>query len=85
MFLLPVLLVIYQLSIYIYNVFFHPLRSFPGPKLAAASCLPRIKQALRGDVTFWIVDLHLKYGEVVRVSPNELSFAGADAWKGTSI
>ena len=71
----------YQLSIYIYNLFFHPLAHFPGSKLAAASCFPQINQALRGNVVNWIVELHLKYGEVVRVSPNQLSFSSADAWK----
>ena len=29
----------------------------------------------------WIVSLHARYGEVVRVAPNELSFSGADAFK----
>jgi len=72
---------LYQLSIYAYNLFLHPLRSFPGPKLAAVSCFPKIRQALKGDGVSWIVDLHLKYGEVVRVAPNELSFSGADAYK----
>lgn len=79
--LITVLAVAYQLSIYIYNVFLHPLRRFPGPKSAAASALPKINNALRGDGVSWIVDLHRTYGEVVRVSPNELSFSGADAWK----
>ena len=74
-------LLCYQFSIYVYNFWFHPLANYPGPKLAAVSCIPRIRRALRGDVFFWIVDLHLQYGEVVRVSPNELSFSGADAWK----
>ncbi|KAK4555501.1 hypothetical protein LTR86_007253 [Recurvomyces mirabilis] len=73
--------VLYQSSIYAYNYFFHPLRHFPGPKLAAISCLPRISKALPGRVYYWITDLHLKYGDVVRVSPNELSFASAEAWK----
>lgn len=71
----------YQLSIYVYNLFFHPLHRFPGPKSAAFSYIPKIRAALTGDGVFWIVDLHLRYGEVVRVSPNELSFSGADAWK----
>jgi len=78
---IPVLLLAYQLSSYIYNIFFHPLSRFPGPKTAAASALPKISAALRGDGVSWIVELHAKYGEVVRVSPNELSFSGADSWK----
>ncbi|EMC96846.1 hypothetical protein BAUCODRAFT_34244 [Baudoinia panamericana UAMH 10762] len=76
-----ILLLIYQLAIYIYNLFLHPLHKFPGPKLAAASCLPKITRNLQGNLIFWTVDLHSKYGEVVRISPNELSFNGADAFK----
>lgn len=29
----------------------------------------------------WIQNLHIKYGVVVRYSPNELSYTGAQAWK----
>ena len=29
----------------------------------------------------WIQNLHITYGEVVRYSPNELSYTGAQAWK----
>ena len=47
----------------------------------AASTWPKINHAIRGDLIYWIVELHAKFGEVVRVSPNELSFSGADAWK----
>lgn len=71
----------YQLSVYIYNLFLHPLHRFPGPKFAAASCFPRVRHALNGELVQWIVQLHAQYGEVVRVTPNELSFSGADAWK----
>ncbi|KAF2671788.1 cytochrome P450 [Microthyrium microscopicum] len=74
-------LVTYQLSIYVYNIFFHPLRKFPGPLLSAASCLPLCRKNLSGDQQFWITELHAKYGEVVRYSPNELSFSSGDAWK----
>ena len=71
----------YQICVYIYNIFLHPLRKIPGPKAAAASAWSKIRHAIRGDVIYWIVDLHARYGEVVRVSPNELSFSSADAWK----
>jgi hypothetical protein len=79
--LLSILLTAYQFCIYLYNIFFHPLHKFPGPRLAAASCIPRIIRAIRGDVYFWINDLHQQYGEVVRVTPNELSFSSAESLK----
>lgn len=36
---------------------------------------------LRGRIPFWIKACHDKYGPVVRVSPNELSFDNEVAWK----
>jgi hypothetical protein len=71
----------YQLCVYLYNLLFHPLRRFPGPKLAAISWIPKSRQTLKGKEMHWIVDLHAKYGEVVRAGPNELSFNSAEAWK----
>ena len=34
-----------------------------------------------GNVSWWIARLHEKYGEVVRISPTELSFINVAAWK----
>ena len=75
------LCVFYQLSIYIYNIYFHPFSKFPSPRFAAASSLPKIRNALKGDGVYWVVDLHQKYGEVVRIAPDELSFSGAGSFK----
>lgn len=71
----------YQAAIYIYNIFFHPLRSFPGPVSCAASAIPKVRQDFSGHGISWMIQLHEKYGEVVRITPNELSFSGADAYK----
>ncbi|KAK7224826.1 hypothetical protein V2G26_012829 [Clonostachys chloroleuca] len=76
-----ILLVGYAASIAIYNVFFHPLRQFPGPKLWAISALPTALNIARGSPHKKILELHKKYGDVVRVGPNELAFAHDDAWK----
>ncbi|KAG6364587.1 hypothetical protein INS49_006189 [Diaporthe citri] len=35
----------------------------------------------RGDLTFKLLPLHEKYGPVVRIAPDELSFTHPDAWK----
>lgn len=64
-----------------YNVFLHPLRGFPGPKLWAATPLPAALNILRRKPHRKILELHNEYGSVVRVGPNELAFAHADAWK----
>lgn len=65
----------------IYNVFFHPLHGFPGPKAAAATPLLFAWRLCNGRLTDWVISLHEKYGEVVRIHPNELSFVGDAAWQ----
>ncbi|KAJ5629466.1 hypothetical protein N7528_003123 [Penicillium herquei] len=65
----------------IYRLWFHPLAKFPGPKLNAVSSLPSVVSLLRGRLALENKVLHDKYGSVVRVSPNELSFNSVDAWE----
>lgn len=64
-----------------YNLFFHPLRHYPGPKSWAATPLPSALNILRGLPHIKILELHKVYGDVVRIGPNELSFSHSDAWK----
>ncbi|KAL3300186.1 Cytochrome P450 [Colletotrichum asianum] len=60
--------VLYATYHVIYNVFLHPLAAFPGPFWARASLVrPRQTTALLRPV--------------VRISPNELSFASVQSWK----
>ena len=65
----------------IYNIYFHPLSVFPGPKSAAATPIPYVYRLINGRFVHWTTYLHSKYGEVVRISPNELSFIGPSAWQ----
>lgn len=65
----------------IYNVFFHPLRHYPGPWLSAATKIPWYRALLTGDLSFYTQRIHEKYGDIVRISPNELSYITAGAWK----
>ena len=65
----------------VYNVYFHPLRNFPGPKLAAATPFPFVWRIVNGRMVKWTQVLHAKYGIVVRIHPDELSFIGSSAWK----
>jgi cytochrome P450 len=65
----------------IYNVWFHPLRRFPGQLLAAATPLPLMYARANGDIASWTKAQHDRYGSIVRVSPKELSFIDPDAWK----
>jgi len=65
----------------IYNIYFHPLRSFPGPKSFAATRLSHVRSLLSGQLSFTVQDLHDEYGEIVRIAPDELSFNSPQAWR----
>ncbi|KAH7025121.1 isotrichodermin C-15 hydroxylase [Microdochium trichocladiopsis] len=65
----------------IYNIFFHPLASFPGPLLRKATRIPWTVSLLRNRSIYDIDELHRKYGPVVRTAPNELSFLDANVWR----
>ncbi|KAF9019732.1 cytochrome P450 [Hymenopellis radicata] len=66
----------------LYRLYFHPLRSFPGPRLAA------ITDFYQGYYASWkngmyvkrVEELHHIYGPVVRVRPNELHFCTPEAY-----
>jgi cytochrome P450 len=63
------------------NAFFHPLRKYPGPFSSAATSLPFIYYRVTGQQVDWVHSLHHRYGEIVRIRPNELSFIKPDTWK----
>ncbi|KAG7050710.1 cytochrome P450 [Colletotrichum scovillei] len=66
----------------IYNVTLHPLCKYPGPKLWAATRIPYALMGARGQTHKEILALHQYYdAEIIRVSPNELSFQHPDAMK----
>lgn len=73
--------VVYILLLAVYNLILHPLRSYPGPKLWAASHLPKTYYSLVGTIDSKLLELHQKYGACVRTSPSDLSYATAQAWK----
>lgn len=57
------------------------MRNFPGPKLAAASKIPFCLNRCRGLQNKWAKEMHDKYGEVVRLAPDQISFTSVEAWK----
>lgn len=73
--------IVYYLICAIYNVYFHPLSRFPGPKSWIAFPILRHIGAARGLLDERIRTFHEKYGEVVRYAPFEVSFITADAWR----
>lgn len=65
---------------FLYNLFFHPLSGYPGPLLWRAFRLPYVIRALQGKLSYEMLDIHKRYGPVVRVAPNELALAYDGVW-----
>ena len=65
----------------VYNVYFHPLAKFPGPKLHAATHLPFFRNVWTGNSAKKIKSMHDKYGDTVRTSPSSLSFIRVQAFR----
>jgi hypothetical protein len=58
-------------SIVAYRLFFHRLRKFPGPKIAAATKLWHVWKC-RDSRNFLVMQrVYEQYGELVRTGPNE--------------
>ncbi|KAI0995216.1 Cytochrome P450 monooxygenase [Podosphaera aphanis] len=74
------LLTIYAVSTAVYNIFFHPLRKYPGPILNKITGIVIGYQKLKGTDYRHLKHLHEKYGDVVRTGPYELSFINEQAW-----
>ncbi|KAI3332172.1 cytochrome P450 [Xylariaceae sp. AK1471] len=68
------------ITVWSYNLWFHPLAKFPGPMLGRASLLYRFQYTTRGTFHVAVADAHRRYGPIIRVAPNELSFATVEAW-----
>ncbi|TVY76086.1 putative sterigmatocystin biosynthesis P450 monooxygenase, partial [Lachnellula suecica] len=73
--------VTYYIAFAIYNVFFHPLARFPGPKLWSISRLPLIRAHFKGKLHHHFQAAHETYGPIVRIAPNELTTTDPAAWK----
>ncbi|EHK22093.1 uncharacterized protein TRIVIDRAFT_191731 [Trichoderma virens Gv29-8] len=65
--------IIYCIWRIIYQIYFHPLSKFPGPWLAAVTYLYKFRLVVSGNHHKIIDELHKKYGETIRIGPNELS------------
>lgn len=71
---------VYVVCTILYNTLLHPLRKYPGSVFAAATPLPLMYSRAMGQIVKWTQVQHNRYGSVVRMSPNELSFIDAEAW-----
>lgn len=59
----------------IYRLFLHPLSAIPGPQFARTSRVWLLVQAIRGRTHISHLEVHRKYGPVVRVGPDAVLLA----------
>lgn len=64
----------YGAARYIYLLYFHPLSKFPGPRVAAVSNVWYAYHWFSGRYPWAIENALRKYGDVLRIAPNELVF-----------
>ncbi|MCJ1239302.1 hypothetical protein MMC14_007296 [Varicellaria rhodocarpa] len=81
MFLYATVLVSFA-TIYIAYLFFGgPVGKIPGPPLAKLSRVWLVRLSRKGDMHRKMIDLHAKYGTLVRTGPNEVSVSDLNAIK----
>ncbi|CAO2655658.1 Nn.00g044610.m01.CDS01 [Neocucurbitaria sp. VM-36] len=74
-------LLLYILTKALYRLYFHPLASFPGPRLAAATTLYNAYyDILTPGLVKRLPELHKKYGPIIRIQPNELHVADLEGY-----
>ncbi|RFU24287.1 hypothetical protein B7463_g12050, partial [Scytalidium lignicola] len=69
---------VYLVGRAVYIIYFSDLSHIPGPKLNALTMIPYSRHLLAGTTVNNSVNLHKKFGDVVRIGPNEISFIAAD-------
>ncbi|SLM35246.1 cytochrome p450 [Lasallia pustulata] len=76
--IVAILLALWAIGTVVYRLFFHPLASFPGPKLAIATyCYEWYYDLIRGgQYTFKLKELHERYGKSTQ--PKVLHFNDPD-------
>ncbi|CAJ2506231.1 Uu.00g003610.m01.CDS01 [Anthostomella pinea] len=68
-------------AVYVWQCISSPLRKLPGPTLTLFTSWVLKYHEFRANRTRYIHSLHLKYGPVVRIAPNEVSFASLEGVK----
>ncbi|KAI1384971.1 cytochrome P450 [Hypoxylon trugodes] len=64
----------------VYNVYFHPLASYPGPLYLIVSDIPLAIFSLLGISQYPLKAAHDEYGDIVRIAPGTLSYIKPQAW-----
>ncbi|KAH7024893.1 cytochrome P450 [Microdochium trichocladiopsis] len=65
----------------LYRLWLHPLAKIPGPKyMAISDIFSQWHHFISLDMSPYAIELHRKYGPVVRIGPNRVIVAGSVAW-----
>ncbi|KAI1810323.1 cytochrome P450 [Poronia punctata] len=72
---------LFLVGYYIWKSISSPLRKVPGPRISHFSSLILKFYEFRALRTKYVHNLHLRYGPVVRIAPNEVSFASLEGIK----
>ena len=77
---LLIFLGLYVVQLVVRRLYFSPISHIPGPKLAAATWWYEFYYdiVLGGQYTFKILELHKKYGPVIRINPDEVHVGDPD-------
>ncbi|KAF3064495.1 hypothetical protein GL218_01155 [Daldinia childiae] len=67
--------------LYVWKCIASPLRTIPGPRISLFSSWILKYHELHAHRTRYVHSLHQKYGPVVRIAPNEVSFASLEGVK----
>ncbi|XEU99841.1 hypothetical protein FSHL1_005128 [Fusarium sambucinum] len=62
----------------VYRLWLHPLRRVPGPRLAAVTAQWQVRKIRAGKP--FLQHVHEKYGPVVRIGPNKISFSSEEGF-----
>jgi hypothetical protein len=73
--------VVALLGYLVYNRFFHPLAKVPGPFLASLNLLWLVWQCMHQRRPRLDLELHNRYGSIVRITPNSVIFSNPEYCK----
>lgn len=65
----------------VYRRYFHPLATYPGPFWASITRWWMVREIFSGKHEHHVRALHKKYGNIVRIAPNEVAIADPQAIK----
>ncbi|KAM0715931.1 hypothetical protein Q7P37_008445 [Cladosporium fusiforme] len=71
----PILLPVALILRFLYRRYASPLRQYPGPFLASGSRVWKVWSTYKGKTETDHINIHQRYGPIVRIAPNELSFS----------